>query len=66
MFVIDRFEGDWAVIEFGRKTFNLPKFILPAGAKEGDVIDIEITIDRKATASRKESIDKLADSLFED
>jgi len=66
MFVIDRFEGDWAVIEFGRKTFNLPKIILPAGAKEGDVIDIEITIDRKATASRKESIDKLADSLFED
>lgn len=66
MFVIDRFEGDWAVIEFGRKTFNLPKIILPKGAKEGDVIDIEITIDRKATASQKESIDKLVDSLFED
>lgn len=66
MFIIDRFEGDWAVIEFGRKTFNLPKIILPKGAKEGDVIDIEVTIDRKTTASRKESINKLADSLFDD
>jgi hypothetical protein len=66
MLIIDRFEGDWAVIEFGRKTFNLPKLLLPAEAKEGDVIDIEVTIDRKATASRKESTSKLADSLFED
>jgi len=66
MFIIDRFEGEWAVIEFGRKTFNLPKFLLPADAKEGDVIDIEVTIDEKTTASRKESINKLADSLFED
>lgn len=66
MFIIDRFEGDWAVIEFGRKTFNLPKFLLPVDAKEGDVVDIEVTVDQKTTASRKESIDKLADSLFED
>ena len=66
MLIIDRFEGDWAVIEFGRKTFNLPKFLLPADIKEGDVIKIEVTIDRKTTTSRKESINKLADSLFED
>jgi hypothetical protein len=66
MFFIDRFEGDWAIIEFDGKTFNLPKIILPTDVKEGDVVDIKITIDRKATASRKKSIDKLADSLFED
>ena len=66
MLIIDRFEGDWAVIEFDRKTFNLPKLLLPAEAKEGDVIDIEVTIDRKATASRKESTSKLVDSLFVD
>lgn len=66
MFVIDRFEGDWVVIEFGRKTFNLPKLLLPADAKEGNVIDIEVIIDPKVTVSRKKSIDKLLNSLFED
>ncbi len=66
MLIIDRFEGDWAVIEFGRETFNLPNFLLPADAKEGNVIEITVIIDRKATAARKEFISKLADNLFED
>lgn len=66
MFIIDRFEGDWVVVEFGRKTFNLPKFLFPAGAKEGDVIEIEVSIDQKTTAFRKKSVNELADILFED
>ncbi len=34
MFIVDRFEGDWAVIEYGRKTFNLPRFLLPQDCRE--------------------------------
>lgn len=63
--IIDRFEGDWAVIECGSKTFNLPKDLLPKEAKEGDVVAIKVFIDREATARRKEEIEKLTEGLFE-
>lgn len=66
MLIIDRFEGDWAVIEFGQKTFNIPKVLIPADAREGDVISIHIAVDKEATATRAEAIKRLADSLFED
>ncbi|AEG14480.1 hypothetical protein Desku_0881 [Desulfofundulus kuznetsovii DSM 6115] len=66
MLIIDRFEGDWAVIEFGHKTFNIPKALIPPGAREGDVINIHITLDREATGSRAGAIKRLADELFED
>lgn len=37
--IIDRFEGDYAVVEFeGRKMVNIHKKDLPAELKEGDVI----------------------------
>lgn len=63
--VIDRFEGEWAVIECGRKVFNLPRFLLPAQAAEGDVITISVEVDREATASAKGGAANLADELFE-
>ncbi|MFW0967947.1 MAG: DUF3006 domain-containing protein [Thermacetogeniaceae bacterium] len=66
MLIIDRFEGDWAVIEFEETTFNLPRVLLPSEAREGDVIRISVTLDKKATAERRERIEKLMDELFED
>lgn len=42
--IIDRFEGDWAIIEYGDKTIHLPKELLPKTAREGDIIDLYITI----------------------
>lgn len=65
MFIIDRFEGDWAVLELDRVTFHIPKVLLPDGAREGDVVEIEISIDEKAAAEREQRIEKLADDLFE-
>lgn len=64
MLIIDRFEGEWAVLEMGRRTFNFPKSLLPAGAREGDVLDLKIAVDRKATADRKMEIDKISGGLF--
>lgn len=65
-FIIDRFEGQWAVIEYGDDVFNLPKKALPEGSKEGDVLDIEIKVDEDATRARKERIQRMADRLFEE
>ena len=42
--VIDRFEGDLAVIEIADETEprNVPRKRLPQGAKEGDYLQLEI------------------------
>lgn len=42
MWIIDRFEGDWAVIEpDGGVTFDIPRRLLPNGSREGDVLWVE-------------------------
>lgn len=67
MLVIDRFEGDKAIIEFStddlKSTFDIPGSVLPANANEGDII--EINVDKDATKKRKEKIESLAQELFE-
>ena len=55
MIVIDRFEGEYALIEMNRRIFHIPKMLIPKGAKEGDVISIHITIDKDATDKKKQS-----------
>lgn len=67
MFVVDRFEGEWAVVENeNRRTFNIPKSILPIGIKEGDVINIQVTIDLKATKVLTEKSKHLLDNFFDE
>lgn len=67
MLVIDRFEGNKAVIEFStddeKSIFNIPKSVLPADANEGDII--EINVNKDATEKRKEKMRELSDELFE-
>jgi flagellar basal body L-ring protein FlgH len=65
MLVLDRFEGEYALIEMNRRIFHIPKILLPKSAKEGDVITIQITVDKEATAKQKQSADKLSGELFE-
>lgn len=61
--VIDRFEGDFAVVELSEGVFvNLPK-ILVSDALEGDVIDI--SINKSETEKRKRDIEDLMSHLFE-
>jgi len=65
--IIDRFEGDWAIIETeNRHTFNLPRFVLPPGIKEGDVISIQVGIDLVATKERAEKSKRMLDNLFDE
>lgn len=67
MFIIDRFEGDWAIIETeNRHMFNLPRFLLPPGSKEGDVISLHVGIDIEATKERTEKSKRMLDNLFEE
>ena len=62
--IIDRFEGDYAIVEIAVGEFvNIPKILL-SNAKEGDVI--EISKDSKETINRKRNIQKLMNDVFED
>ena len=61
---IDRFEGDFAVVEMPDLTMvNMPIKLLP-NAKEGDVINI--SIDKTETDKRKIEVDKLIKDLWID
>lgn len=63
--IIDRFEGDLAVVELENKTtVNIPKQIIPNGANEGSVITIEI--DHSETEMRKQGILHKMNELWSD
>lgn len=63
-FTIDRFEGNFAVVETETGVLlNIPKELLPEDAVEGDVFSIEKNI--KETENRKKRIDGLMNELFE-
>jgi hypothetical protein len=67
--IIDRFEGDLAVIEIDGMTRDLPRADLPHDARVGDVllfVNGEIQLDHEGTNQRKQKIQKLMDELFED
>lgn len=66
MFVIDRFEGEYALIEHKKRIFHIPKSLMPKGAKEGDVIYIKVTVDEEAGKKKKEATVKLAGRVFKD
>ena len=61
--IIDRFEGEVAVCEYEKgKTLDLPTALLPADAKEGDVL--RLTVDREATEQQKNYAESLRKRLF--
>jgi hypothetical protein len=62
--VIDRFEGNFAVVELpDRTTANVPKTVLPDEVVEGDII--EIRIDREETKSQETQIKELINDVWE-
>ena len=64
--VIDRFEGKYAILESQEKNpliFNFPLHLLPQEAKEGTVLNINISIDQEETKRRKDKIQNLLNKL---
>ncbi|MEH6949547.1 DUF3006 domain-containing protein [Bacillus sp. JJ634] len=67
--IIDRFEGDIAVIEFDDIMKDISKIKLPKEADVGDVLVFDgdrITIDTNEKVKLKQEIEDLMDELFED
>ena len=69
MIVVDRFEGDFAVVEENKTIKNIPKELLDKTITEGSVIvkkGDRYFLDDKETAARRKKIAELQNSLFED
>ena len=67
--IIDRFEGELAVVEFDDEMKDIPKSKIPKEANVGDVLIFDgdkITISKEETNTLKKEIDDLMDELFED
>lgn len=61
--IIDRFEGDFAIVETEDKVLiNMPVQLIPSEAKEGAVIMIEH--DQLETQKRRAEIKALMDSVW--
>ncbi|MFR5601360.1 MAG: DUF3006 domain-containing protein [Lachnospiraceae bacterium] len=67
-YIIDRFEGDFAVCEDENQLFvNIRKALLPEGARPGDILakDQETyRIDNDASRSRREEMRKKMEKLW--
>jgi len=63
---LDRIEEDIAVLlvrDEEKIKINIPLFLLPAGSKEGDILDITITRDIQETDEAKERVSNLLEKL---
>jgi Protein of unknown function (DUF3006) len=65
---IDRFEdGGWAVLLLypdGRRSFDAPRELLPAGASAGDVFEVRFEHDRAETERLAQESRRLMDELL--
>jgi Protein of unknown function (DUF3006) len=67
--IVDRIEGETAVVECNEKIVDIPLTRLPKDVKAGDVLvfqeDGSYTISEEDTKDRKETIKKLMNELWE-
>ncbi|MDW7674673.1 MAG: DUF3006 domain-containing protein [Bacillota bacterium] len=63
--VLDRFEGEFAVVLVGEDEVhvNMPKSLLPHGAREGSWLKLNIELDPEATERQREKISELLAKL---
>jgi hypothetical protein len=64
MLIIDRFEGDFAVVETSDGFVNIPRIDMPSNIIEGDVL--AISIDKKKSDARKKRINSMMHNLFKE
>ena len=67
--IIDRFEGEFAVIEVDGNTQDVSRSLIADGVQQGDVVELVNGIWNKntvATEKRSKEIKKLMDSVWED
>lgn len=62
LWIIDRIEGNFAVVKCGEKSFDVPLSFLPDGASEGDCL--KVLKDNSSTADKEKKADAVLRDLF--
>lgn len=63
--IIDRFEGDFAVVELpNRQMIDCPKALFPDNVKEGSIL--KISVDETATNEKLQKVTERMNKLFKD
>lgn len=64
--VIDRFEGNKAVLLVGDNEVQVvwPRHLLPSEVQEGDILSMDLQIDREATTAAKTEGDNLLKQIL--
>jgi len=52
--IIEKIEGQWAIIEWGKDSFKIPKSMLPGNAKPGDQVKIDVHLQSDGGRLRRE------------
>ncbi|MFD1708240.1 DUF3006 domain-containing protein [Siminovitchia sediminis] len=67
--IIDRYEGDWVVVEIDGETKDFKKTIFPEEAAVGDVVEIkgnQVTVLKDETEKLRKEINDLMNEVWED
>jgi len=62
MLIIDRFEGEFTVVETSEGMVNIPRADIPSNAEEGDIL--VFSIDALATETRKKRVGEMMSNIF--
>ncbi|PIR93067.1 DUF3006 domain-containing protein [Candidatus Falkowbacteria bacterium CG10_big_fil_rev_8_21_14_0_10_43_10] len=61
---VDRLEGETAVLKTNGSTINLPVKYLPAGVREGDILNLSISRDGEKTADSKKQAKEILNEII--
>ncbi|MCR8645681.1 DUF3006 domain-containing protein [Paenibacillus sp. N1-5-1-14] len=67
--IVDRFEGEYVIIEIDGVNQDVPRDQVACGVKEGDAVELVDKVwvtNPKLTEERRQSIQKLMDDVWED
>lgn len=63
--IVDRFEGDFVIVELFEDFYSFPKRLFPEDTSEGDIVAIDIEIERESTDDRKKKMEEKLRKLIE-
>jgi hypothetical protein len=61
--VVDRIEGDFAIVENGDERLNVPLKNLPENVKEGDILTENFQIDNSEKENRQRKLKEMENRL---
>ncbi|HHY92596.1 MAG TPA: DUF3006 domain-containing protein [Firmicutes bacterium] len=64
MLIVERWEGEWAVLEWEQGTFNFPRVLLPPEVREGDALCLTVKRDEEMTRQRRAAAAKRLERLL--